>query len=62
MGNKAFLSCVVVLIVLLTVPCATGEEWVHVVTSKKDRIESFVDPDSISELGNLRNFDKGNSS
>jgi hypothetical protein len=47
---------VVVLIVLLAVPCAIGEEWVHVVTSKKNKIESFADTDSITDDGNLRRF------
>lgn len=45
------------LIALLTVPCAIGEVWVHVVTSKKNKIESFVDTDSISDKGGLTYFD-----
>lgn len=56
MRNKACFSFVIVLIVLLTVADSIGEEWVHVVTSKKNKIESFVDVDSITDDEKFKRF------
>jgi hypothetical protein len=56
-GEKSLPHFVIALIVLLTIPDSIGEEWVRAVTYKEDKIESFVDTDSITDDGNLRYFD-----
>ena len=55
-GKKSLPHFVIALIVLLTIPDSIGEEWVRAVTYKKDKIESFVDADSITDDGNLKKF------